>query len=73
MMQCTNNADKQNIVSGVASVDPRVRRVESVRDSFRSTSLRALGRESSRGARQSTRQVGPRFESYQCRLNTHLY
>ena len=73
MMQCTNNVDKQNTVSGVASVDPGVRRVESVRDSFRSTSLRALGRESSRGARQSTRRVGPRSESYQCRLNTHLY
>ena len=44
MMQCTNNADKQSTISGVASVDPGVRRVESVRDSFRSTSLRALGR-----------------------------
>ena len=73
MMQCTNNADKQSTVSGVASVDLGVRRVDSVRDSFRSTSLRALGRESSRGARQSTRRVGPRSESYQCFLNTHLY
>ena len=72
MMQCTNNADKQNTISGVASVDPGMRQVESVRDSFRSTSLRALGRESSRGARQSTRRVGPRSKSYQCRLNTHL-
>ena len=73
MMQCTNNADKQSIVSGVASVDPGVRRVESVWDSFWSTSLRALGRESSRGARQSIRRVGPRSESYQCRLNARLY
>ena len=73
MMQCANNADKQSTFSGVASVDPGVRRVESVRDSFRSMSLRALGRESSRGARQSTRRVGPRSESYQCRLNTRIY
>ena len=73
MMQCTNNADKHNTVSGVASVDPGMRRVESVRDSFRSMSLWALGRESSRGARQSTQRVGPWSESYQCHLNTHLY
>ena len=72
-MQCTNDADKQSTVSGVASVDPGVRRVESVRESFRSTSLRALGRVSSGGARQSTQRVGPRSESYQCRLNTRLY
>ena len=57
MMKCTNNADKQGTVSGVASVDPGVRRVKSVRDPFRSTSSRALGRESARGARQSTRRV----------------
>ena len=49
MMQCANNTDKESTVSGVASVDLRMRRVESVRDSFRSTSLWALGRESSRG------------------------
>ena len=72
MMQCANNADKQSTVSGVASVDPGMCRVESVRDSLQSTSLRALGRESSRGARQSTQRVGPRSESYRCRLNTHL-
>ena len=65
MMQCANDEDKQSTVSGVAPVDPGVRRVESIRDPFRSTSSRALGRESSRGARQSTRRVGPRYDSYQ--------
>ena len=48
---------KQRAVSSVASVGPGLRRVESVRESFRSTSLQALGHESSRGARQSTRRV----------------
>ena len=37
-----------------------MRRVESAREAFRSTSSRAMGRESSRGARPSTRGVGPR-------------
>ena len=60
MMKYTNDATKQSAVSDVASVDPGVRRVEFVRESFRSTSSRTMGRESSRGARPSTRRVGPR-------------
>ena len=43
----TNNAIKQRAVSGVASGGPGMRRVESVRESFRSTSSRSLGRGSS--------------------------
>ena len=60
MMKYTNEATKQNADSGVASVAPGVCRVESAREAFRSTSSRAMGRESSRGARPSTRGVGPR-------------
>ena len=60
MMKYTNEATKQSADSGVASVDPGVCRVGSAREAFRSTSSRAMGRESSRGARPSTRGVGPR-------------
>ena len=43
MMKYTNDATKQSAISGVASVVPGVRRVESVRDSFRSTSFVGVG------------------------------
>ena len=52
-------------MSGVASVGPGVRRVESVRESFRSMSSRAFGRDSSRGAQQSTGRIGRRSQSCQ--------
>ena len=58
MMKQTNDAIKQSVVSGVAAVGPGVRRVGFVRESFQSTSSGTMGRESSRGARPSTRWVG---------------
>ena len=60
MIKYTNEATKQNAISGVASVVPGVCRVEFAREAFRSTSSRTMGRESSRGARPSTRGVGQR-------------
>ena len=58
-MKYTNEATKQNTDSGVASVVSGVCRVEFAREAFRSTSSRTMGRESSRGARRSTRGVRP--------------
>ena len=59
MMKYTNETTKQSVVSGVAPVVPGVCRVEFARETFRSTSSRTMGRESPRGARPSTRGVGP--------------
>ena len=59
MMKYTIEATKQNAVSGVASEVPGVCRVEFAREAFRSTSLRTMGRESSSGARPSTRGQDP--------------
>ena len=60
IMKYTNEATKQKTVSGVASVVPGVCRVGFVREAFRSTSSRTMGHGSSRGARPSTRGIGPR-------------
>ena len=63
---------KQVISSHVFAEAPRVRQVESVRETSRPTSTRALGLESSRVARRSTRRIGPRSQSTRVTLLFNL-
>ena len=51
---------KQAAFPPIVSKAPRMLQVVLARDVSKSTSTRALGRESSRGARRSTRRIGPR-------------
>ena len=59
-------------VPHVVSEAPRVRRVELVWETSKSTPSQALGLGSSRGARRSTQWIGPRYQSTRVVLSTDL-